>query len=1139
MPRVTPAYPDEELRELGEELARLYAARDLNPEGSILQDIARVRGQMRKGPRLHAGEFLADGRYRLVERLQRGGADGYWKAWDRKHAEFVFVQVFHGEWVSDPESIEQFLERGKALTALRHPGIGKVLDAARSDDGFVYLVTQMFASGSLQAASDLDAIAAIQVVVEISRALDAAHEQGVVHADVRPSNVMLSPDGAAHLVGFSVTPAASSDMASLFRAPETTERTYEPSPPADVYALGMTAMQAFNGAELPFWVLRDPARLIHSLDVADCVKRVLLKATDWDLSVRYNDPGDMIEDLLSDAALVEQLGAAARERGRYDVSAEHYERLLALSPERSVDIRTILGELYTALGTYDAAFDHLLVALEQAPVVEVLFAHLRIVAERTGNWQRLAEALWGQARLKEGANRVALRTELARINQYELQDPVAATETWSQVLDDHRTPEQAIMSLRALRGLAEERGDWEAFIAHSKQLLDYIEESERPRVQFAIGRAYIEHLHEEERGLEYIDLAEHGGWSELDLSSRLQQIRAHLGQWRAVIRLMMIQAESQDISQASPTLMRAGIIATAVHLEEEAFAVYHALLERAPRHVVALRHLARMHHRAHEHDKAIRYYERLWETYRGKPSEEPEASERAADCMAYAQLLLRRGRSDEAAERLEEAMRLNANHVPTLQLAGPLFLGKGDMERAGSVFERTLSLFKSVELSPQKIEACLGMGDLCWIQGRLTAAMGWYNRAIELDPFSVSGWWGLAKVALAARGGHPGVDRAPWVMAMPKRFTGNEALARLIAGLLPPSSTRAWLQRSSMGGALIEGGASPMRLAAGVVDVMVRNEVVAPELFTRLREACPDWSEPIDEVQRLWLAGGASTFPVGHSYGWSRGIIASDFDPAEPRAVLPPALAAPPVAIEDLKTEEAWSELLKELRPPPPIRSDDVNEDDQEPITLHEGPVLGLVSGERLWLVLPRDRAEVWIGTTPDCDLQISEDQALAERHAAVYRQGGFIYVRSHGEATILVDEVPHTTWRLLGGEALTVGGTTLEVRLVEHESALPGELRIPSAGSDPGAGGPLDRILRGDDEAQEGAEAGLGGIFEPRPLEADPEEPTLEVSRPDVFADEDDEVVQTLAPPRDPAIVVAPEADVPDGLEAGTEDPS
>ena len=116
-PLISPAYASDELRELGDELARLYDQRERDPvqAASLAPEIARVRGQMRKGPRLQAGEFLADGRYRLVERLARGGVDGFWKAWDREVRDFVLVRVFHGTWVAEPEAIQQFLTRGGQL----------------------------------------------------------------------------------------------------------------------------------------------------------------------------------------------------------------------------------------------------------------------------------------------------------------------------------------------------------------------------------------------------------------------------------------------------------------------------------------------------------------------------------------------------------------------------------------------------------------------------------------------------------------------------------------------------------------------------------------------------------------------------------------------------------------------------------------------------------------------------------------------------------------------------------------------------------------------------------------------------------------------------------------------------------------
>ncbi|MEQ1508030.1 MAG: protein kinase, partial [Myxococcota bacterium] len=632
VPKAAPTYADDEMRTLGDRLAALYDAQAADPGAPVADEIARIRARMRKGPRLRAGEFLKDGRYRLIERSRTGSADGYWKAWDRVSADLVLVRVFHGDWVGDPTAIARFKERGDQLEQLVHPNIGGVLDADRTDDGFVYVAATYFTSGDL-AHAQLDATDAIQVSLEVAQALRHAHEHGVVHGDVRPSNVMLSADGSAHLVGFSIE-AKAPEATSVYRAPEATEDSYVPAAPADVYALGMTALAALHRAELPFWVLRDPSRLIRGLAVGETVKAVLTRATDWDLGVRYPTISALLDDWLSDHELVSSLAVRARARGRHPIAAQHYEKLLEIQPGRGVEIRTILGDVYMAMGAYDRAMTHLLAALERTSDVEALFAPLRIAAEHTGDWSKLAEALWTQARARDAGRRVVLRIELAKINFDKLQNPVASAETWSQVLADHRTPDQAVIALRSLCDLAKLRQDWVGFTEYSQELLEYVPEDERSRIEYAIGRVFLEHLSDETRGLEFIDRAEAVGYTELELAPRMQGIRAKRGQWKRVIQLMVMQAATQDIGEASPTLLRAGIIASAVHLEEEAFTVYHALLERAPKHVVALRHVARLHHRAHEQDKALRYYERLWETYKGKDSEEPEASERAADCTA-------------------------------------------------------------------------------------------------------------------------------------------------------------------------------------------------------------------------------------------------------------------------------------------------------------------------------------------------------------------------------------------------------------------------------------------------------------------------------------------------------------------------
>ncbi|MCA9492117.1 MAG: FHA domain-containing protein [Myxococcales bacterium] len=1098
VPKVTPEYASDELRDLGEKLAVLYHAREIEPDRSgVVDEIARIHSQMRRGPRLHAGEFLADGRYRLLTRRDAGtSGDALWQAWERTTGQLVLVRVFHGGWVDRWKAVEQFKERGATLRKLVHPHLARVLDADRSDDGFVYLVTAHVGEQSLaDAVSDTglvrDAIDAVEVAIELAQALQYCHEIGVVHGDVRPENVLMSPEGAAYLTHPSVEPITGKAEPSLYQAPESTERGYEPAPAADVYALGMTLLAALNQGSLPFWVLRDPSRLLRQVAVSDGVRSVIARSTDWELSSRYADLAALVEDLVADPELVEALADRARERGRFDVAAQHLENLLRIQSHRAVEIRTSLGEVYTSLGAYDQAFGHLLAALERTADVETLFAPLRVVASRTGDWSRLASALWSQARARDAGRRVVLRVELARINQDELQNPIAAAETWTQVLADHRLPGQAVTALRALQGLARDRRDWAGFVEYGKELLEYLPEDEKASVQYALGRAYIEQLDDEEAGLPFIDAAEERGWSEPDLGQRLQQIRAHRGQWRRVIHLMVQQAAGQELGDASPTLLRAGIIASSVHLEEEAFTVYHALLQRAPRHVVALRHLARLHHRAHEADKALRFYERLWETYRGKDSEEPEASERAADCMAYAQLLLKKGDPAAACERLDEALRLNPNHVPSLQLAGPLFLARGDTGAAASVFDRLLAQFKSVEHSPQKIEACLGMGDLAWVQGRLTAAMGWFNRALELDPFSVAGWWGLAKVAMSSRSGHPGADRAPWVMAMPKRFTGQEALARLLAGTLQVDAMKDWLRLTALGRSALQGGEVGMRIACVVVDVLVRNDLIAPELFQRIGDARPEWSEPVDEVQRLWFGGGAASFAVARTYGWGRRLLTDDFDPLAVRSVLPSELRGPQVAVESLRDTNSWGTLFEGELPAPPDPFTMIEPQEASAPRRWNGPVGALVRDGLTWLALGRDRGEVDVGFDAATDLKL-DDPSLSPRHARMYRQGGRIYLQKLGDGAVQVDGEERDVWRLHGGERVTLGETRMQYQAYADEAHLPPLARIAHVGTFEETPPPaLDRVppsVAPEDADTEGPDAVADEPVAPEPIEA-PEE--------------------------------------------------
>lgn len=1022
IPLLRPEYASDRMRELGEELHALLYKRDQQRTEALDGQIAVLKGKMRRGPRLQAGEFLCDGRYWLLRKLSNDKDSERWQALDRTRGEAASLRVMQGDWVTDDAEVEAFAARARALGSWQHPGVARVLDAGMSDEGFVYLVTEWVGAVPLAEAATapgFDGTDALQLALEVGAALKAVHDHGVVHGAVQPANVMLAEDGAAWLTNFAYS-RTSSDS-SLYDAPESMQRGASRSPQADVYSLGMTLMFTFHRQELPFWVLRDPTRLIESLDAPPTVRALLMKAVEWDLDKRWPDTDRMVAPIRSDAGLVRALADRAASRGRLDVAAGHLEALLALAPADALDLRGRLGELYTAMEKFDRAREHLLGALEVAtrgpsstaePAAAPLLNGLVQLAAATGSWRELADGLVALARQRSGGVATLLLRTSAKVYEDELHDAAAASTAWAGVSEHHQDAVTGREALEARRRLAERLEAWADFVAASEALLPYLKLGERGPVQYQIGRARLLHLEDDDAALAWLQRAEEDGQSLVDLADRLEDAWAARGAWGRVIDMMAQRAESENKVEASKILLRAGLIATSVHEEDLAIRVYRMLLEKVPDHTVALRNLARILHRRREQPEAERLFGELLSSFKGKNPKEPEASERAADYTAWARILLRQGRGDEAEELLQEALRLNPNLIQGLRVAGPLYLDRGEPDKAGEMFDRLLVLYRAVDMSRAKTRACLGNSDVAWMQGRLTEAMGWANRALDVERDDVSGWWGLARSALAARGGHPGADRAPWLMAVPRRFTPFEALARLLAGVIDPKQAIAWLRRTGMGRGMVDGGDSPMRLACCLVDVLTRYQLVEPDFFDRLTAARPEWKGPIASVSSLWFQGELS-FPVAESYRWSRAVVPHDFDPAFERELLAPPPELTGVKSDDLRKDEAWKELLGGKKPagppaaaPVPTKATSLDEDVLPEVTLDgkKGRVLTL-----------------WSDST--------ETQGrLGKVSVTLRRAGHAVYLEAAKGLT--VDGQPTSRARLKGGETLVAGREAAVIRL-------------------------------------------------------------------------------------------------------------
>lgn len=203
------------------------------------------------------GDTLA-GRYQLQEQVATGGVGQVWQARDTVLARTVAIKVLLSRSTEQPGFAARFLDEARTLAALDHPGVVGAYDFGEQD-GAAYLVMAYVEGEPLQALMTsrgrLSAAETMAVVARVAHALDAVHRAGIVHRDVKPSNLILQEDGSVVLVDFGIahqprpthlTAADEVIGTPLYIAPEQVSK--QPITPAtDVYALGSVAYHCLAG----------------------------------------------------------------------------------------------------------------------------------------------------------------------------------------------------------------------------------------------------------------------------------------------------------------------------------------------------------------------------------------------------------------------------------------------------------------------------------------------------------------------------------------------------------------------------------------------------------------------------------------------------------------------------------------------------------------------------------------------------------------------------------------------------------------------------------------------------------------------------------------------------------------------------
>ena len=197
-------------------------------------------------------------RYELVSRIAIGGMGEVWKANDSVIGRTVAIKILKDEYMGDSGFRERFRAEARHAALVNHEGIANVFDYGE-EEGSAYLVMELVPGEALSSILErekiLPASRVLSIVAQTASALHAAHQAGLVHRDIKPGNLLITPDGSVKITDFGIARLA--DQVPLtatgqvmgtvqYLAPE--QAGGKPASPAtDVYSLGIVAYEALAG----------------------------------------------------------------------------------------------------------------------------------------------------------------------------------------------------------------------------------------------------------------------------------------------------------------------------------------------------------------------------------------------------------------------------------------------------------------------------------------------------------------------------------------------------------------------------------------------------------------------------------------------------------------------------------------------------------------------------------------------------------------------------------------------------------------------------------------------------------------------------------------------------------------------------
>jgi serine/threonine protein kinase len=198
------------------------------------------------------------GRYQLSSRIAIGGMGEVWEATDLVIGRTVAIKILKDEYLGDPGFLERFRAEARHAALVNHEGIANVFDYGE-EDGSAYLVMELVPGEALSTILERERVLptdkVLDIVAQTASALQAAHMAGLVHRDIKPGNLLITPEGRVKITDFGIARIA--DQVPLtatgqvmgtvqYLSPEQASG-HPASPTTDIYSLGIVAYECLAG----------------------------------------------------------------------------------------------------------------------------------------------------------------------------------------------------------------------------------------------------------------------------------------------------------------------------------------------------------------------------------------------------------------------------------------------------------------------------------------------------------------------------------------------------------------------------------------------------------------------------------------------------------------------------------------------------------------------------------------------------------------------------------------------------------------------------------------------------------------------------------------------------------------------------